>query len=220
MSFPHWALRPVLSPSLLPALVNPSFYKTQEQGNSRGKRLLCSGCTLLPAEECCQLWARVGNSSYQWESCSPALWQLWACSWAQWPPAQIRAGTQACTLLYRALCIAAGRILAHFSFCPWTVLTLHFPYHLPVTSWDCCKLSHLLCLQSWSRSQGKGRFTGPCIKQTQALWFWLQQKPEQTRRHLKCYAVSAPQGGQFFKSKAPLTVESKSSHSFPSIKGN
>lgn len=61
---------------------------------------------------------------------------------------------------------------------------------------------------------------GPWIKQTQVRCFWLRQKPEQTRRHLRCYVASVPQGGQFFKPKAPLTVESNSSHSFPSIKGN
>lgn len=55
---------------------------------------------------------------------------------------RIQAGTRAGALPCGAPCIAAGRLLAHFS-CSWVALTLHFPYHLPVTPLDCCRLSHL-----------------------------------------------------------------------------
>lgn len=90
-----------------------------------------------------------------------------------------------------------------------------------------CNLSGLLKAFSAPVTPGHGPeatekagITGPCTKQTQAHWFWLHQKPEQTHRHLRCYTASVPQGGQFLKPKAPLTLESNSSHSFPSIKGN
>lgn len=137
-------------------------------------------------------------------------------SCAQWPLSQDPGGP------CRAPYIAGGSFQTHFSSCSQVPLTLHLPYHPPIIPLGCCRLSHLLWLQvmvqephnreaSQVPAQSKGNHTAFGSSRN------LSKRADQ---HLRCYTVSGPQGGQFFKLRTPQAMKINSSHDLSSIKGS